>query len=417
MEKGKVDMELIRRYVRGELSPREMYALERQAQADPMLMDIILGMESDTLAAHDSHLVDVRQRIAARTASEPPKTVVRRLAPTQRWAVAASILAILTVGTWWFTRYDTTTQREDTLAAVQEAAPQQQMEKQSAPEPAPIGVESEADATPPRTPAAIAKATTEPAAVQEAPTIAPTPEAEAPKTTKIKVERLAMAPLNARTNATPLDSIAIAINDDSSAHLALADVNRPSVIRIRGITPQPLDEGQLRTIIGKVVNEETQEPLMGVNIQIGNQLGIITDQEGRFMATDTSNTLITRYIGYESDTTRIDGLDSVLIAMRPDNMALSEVVVIGQHQGRPMPKDGWTAYRQYLGEAVKRASDQAGTVDLSFTVNKAGRPSNFTVTNTTNEALDKLAIDIVRNGPRWVRGENDERKATLQVVF
>src|SRR3546814_7148794 len=119
MEKDKVDMELIRRYIRGELTPREMYALERQAQADPMLMDIILGMEQEALDVHDDNLADIRKRIAERT--ERRRTIVRRLVPAQRWAIAASLLAVLTVGMWWFTREDTVEQqREATVARSEE---------------------------------------------------------------------------------------------------------------------------------------------------------------------------------------------------------------------------------------------------------------------------------------------------------
>src|SRR3546814_12672253 len=102
MEKDKVDMELIRGYIRGELTPREMYALERQAQADPMLMDIILGMEQEALDVHDDNLAAIRKRIAERT--ERRRTIVRPLVHAQRWAIAAALLAVITVGMWLFTR-------------------------------------------------------------------------------------------------------------------------------------------------------------------------------------------------------------------------------------------------------------------------------------------------------------------------
>src|SRR5690606_3090789 len=124
MEKGKIDMELIRRYIRGELTPREMYALERHAQTDPMLMDIILGMEEETLAVHDDNLADIRKRIANRTGQR--RATTRRLATAQRWAIAASILAVLWVGTWWFAREGhVEKRRKATVAAIPTAAPEE----------------------------------------------------------------------------------------------------------------------------------------------------------------------------------------------------------------------------------------------------------------------------------------------------
>lgn len=121
MEKGKVDMEQIRRYVRGELSPREMYTLERQAEGDPMLMDIIRGMEETPLDTHDRNLADIRGRLAARTGGEP--TPVRRLAPAGRWAIAASILAVLSVGTWWFMRDGGVPEQRETQVAATPVPP------------------------------------------------------------------------------------------------------------------------------------------------------------------------------------------------------------------------------------------------------------------------------------------------------
>lgn len=390
MEKGKVDMELIRRYVRGELPPREMYAVERQAEAEPMLMDIILGMEADSLADHDSHLADLRQRITARTTTGPQKMAVRRLAPVQRWALAASILTVFTVGVWWFTRNNTVTiHAEDALATVHSEAPRRQPEKQRAREPATSVAEREADAALPQVPPAVAKAAAKVAT-------APPPTAE-------EVQE-----------APAMDEIA---EVHQTGRLAFSDTGRPDGIRIRGINAHSLMAGQARTIVGKVVDEETQEPLTGVTIQIGDQLGIITNQQGRFAATDTSKTLIIRFLGYESDTMRINGVDSIRIAMRPEKQQLSEAVVTEAPKGQPTPKEGWRAYQEYLKDAVKRASDKKGSVDLSFTVDNAGHPTNITVTNTTNEELNQLAIEIVREGPSWVPGADDERKVTLPITF
>ena len=186
MEKGKVDMEQIRRYVRGELSSREMYALERQAEADPMLMDIIRGMEEAPLSAHTDNLADIRSRLATRTGNQatPP---VRRLAPAGRWAIAASILAVLSVGTWWFMHEDTAPQRHEAQVA-------------AAPVPPP-NAEREVD-TP--SPEAIAEA--------EPPIPAAEAASEENQPEQPREERLAMAipvPVDARTTSSAAESVAV----------------------------------------------------------------------------------------------------------------------------------------------------------------------------------------------------------------
>lgn len=149
MEKGNVDMELIRRYVHGELPPREMYALERQAQADPLLMDIILGMEQEMPEVHDDNLADIRKRIAERMGQR--RATTRRLATAQRWAIAASILAVLSVGTWWFARVGhVEKQRETTVAAISAEAPEETPESGPSPRSTAPATDSKADAAPQR---------------------------------------------------------------------------------------------------------------------------------------------------------------------------------------------------------------------------------------------------------------------------
>jgi len=431
MEKGKVDLELIRRYVRGELTPREMYALERQAQDEPMLMDIILGMEQEAPQVHGDNLADIRKRIAER--SRRPRAASRRLMPAQRWAIAASILAVLTVGMWWFIRDDTQAQREATVAATPQEVPQQ-----AAPETAPSP--EQAFPTEERT------ADTAPQPARTAPPVSAATSAER---VEKKAARLAVTTPKSDNDTAPVDSIVVVSFGTqaksaiigSVARTAAAEVNTPvrvneqafagrtDGIRIRGTSiqqhvPRP-------RVSGKVVDQETQEPLAGVTLQTTDGQRVATDALGRFTLPDTSRTLISQYIGYEQQTLDITGLDTLTIALKPTDVGLDEVVVVGYGTGKrqtptvnarrpeisePQPKDGWDAYRQYLKDAMKLADDR-GSIELDFKIDDEGRPTAVTVIETTNEKLNAFATIIVRDGPRWLPGENDERKVTLRITF
>lgn len=291
MGKGKVDMELISRYIRGELTPREMYALERRAQADPLLMDIIIGMEQETLDVHDDNLTDIRKRIAGRAGQR--QTVTRRLAPAQRWAIAASILAVLTVGTWWFVRDDNVEQHEATVAVTSDQVPEI----------------PEAAAEPPPE---------------------PTPPA-------------------ARNREA----------DTAPGAARIASVDAEAEVMEYTATDSPV----------VVSNQALASRKDGVNNRPAAARAAIPDQE------------------------------------------------FAEKQGGPIPKDGWDAYRKYLKDAVKPAQDQKGTVYLTFTVDDNGHPVDIEVTETTNQELNRFAILVVRDGPRWLQGTNGERKVTLQVEF
>ena len=418
MEKGKIDMELIRRYIRGELTPREMYALERQAQADPMLIDIILGMEEEALAVHDDNLADIRKRIADRTGQR--RATTRRLATAQRWANAASILAVLWVGTWWFIREDTVVEQQ--REAIAAAAPQEAL-----PSAAEDAVEDTSPAAPRRTAAAKAVAKDEVRKEERLAAVTPKPDTGADlRDSLVEVafgtqQKAKIVGVTSLVAAARMDS-PVVVNQEALA-------GRPGGLRIRGIAPAPTEEARARPIIGKVVNEVTQEPLEGVSIKISDEQTVATDKQGRFAAIDTSTAITAQYVGYQGQTIRITGSDSIRIALQPHNVSLSEVVVVGYQQGQPQdaqvnhttsqptPKQGWPAYRQYLQDAAKLAPIKKGTVDLSFTVDDDGKPTDIKVIKSTDTELDKFVTLIVRDGPRWAPGANNARKVTLRVAF
>lgn len=95
------DISLIRKYLNGELDARAMYELERQAEHDPQLRDMLAGMEMAPPEEHAANLADIRQRLQARITAE--KVPVRRIY-FGRWAAAASVLLVLSIATLFLLR-------------------------------------------------------------------------------------------------------------------------------------------------------------------------------------------------------------------------------------------------------------------------------------------------------------------------
>ena len=89
---------------------------------------------------------------------------------------------------------------------------------------------------------------------------------------------------------------------------------------------------QKRKLVGSVVDASTNEPLVGVSIQVKNAsgLGTITDLEGKFSIDVSNNTeLIFSYIGYKPQTLAVDVLGVLNVKMQSDNENLDEVVIVG----------------------------------------------------------------------------------------
>ncbi|MEG1587435.1 MAG: carboxypeptidase-like regulatory domain-containing protein, partial [Bacteroidales bacterium] len=90
---------------------------------------------------------------------------------------------------------------------------------------------------------------------------------------------------------------------------------------------------QQREITGKVIDADTQEPLIGATVSVKDAIGrgVITDLDGQYRLTiDTGNKiLVFSYIGMKSQEFKIPGNGILNVALQQDTRDLEEVVVTG----------------------------------------------------------------------------------------
>lgn len=119
MNKANYDIHYLRKYVKGELSSKEMYAIERASQEDEMLMDIILGLEMEAqqelAPAKDDLLIAIRER-------STQKTHVHTIFNKRNLSIAASIVFLIGIGSLFYF-YNPTNTTEDVIATVIEPTP------------------------------------------------------------------------------------------------------------------------------------------------------------------------------------------------------------------------------------------------------------------------------------------------------
>ena len=94
------------------------------------------------------------------------------------------------------------------------------------------------------------------------------------------------------------------------------------------IVPQQQTKERVKTVSGRVVDEEGV-PLIGVNIQIeGKKAGVITNFDGEFFIEVTiESTLTFSYVGYTQQMVKVGEQNNYHIQMYPDAKQLSELVV------------------------------------------------------------------------------------------
>src|ERR1700754_1790933 len=86
----------IEKYLKGELSPTEMHALEKKALDDPFLADALEGAEFLGPEAFLDDLEDLRQQLQARIEPEERKTVQIFWIWTARIAAGLLLITIAT---------------------------------------------------------------------------------------------------------------------------------------------------------------------------------------------------------------------------------------------------------------------------------------------------------------------------------
>ena len=93
-----------------------------------------------------------------------------------------------------------------------------------------------------------------------------------------------------------------------------------------------LDEAQQNTVVGGVVVDKNNEPLIGVSVMVeGSSGGTITNMDGKFSISLPKNktSLKFSYLGFATQTVSVKNKKEVRVVMHEDLQQLDEVVVVG----------------------------------------------------------------------------------------
>ena len=135
---------------------------------------------------------------------------------------------------------------------------------------------------------------------------------------------------------------------------------------------------QERTITGQVVEKETGEPLIGVNVLVkGSSIGTITDMEGHYSIRVSSDNdiLVFSYVGQVTVERSVKGITVLDIEMESDIAMLDEVVV-------------------YTGYMNQRKADLTGSVSMANS-----KDIKSTSANAMKSLQGKMAgVKITNNG-------------------
>ena len=466
----------IEKYLRGDLSPREMHDLENAALEDPFLADALEGMSillsppqaTDlTSQAADpekpgnagdtglgSDLDELHTRLNARVATVPDRDNIRRAIP--RWSIAASIILLLGIGCIVYYTFLTGARSKIVAPAPSAAAPSSSVVAASPSAAAPSSPVAPSSSPTAETTAPPAQATslaspapTQPLSLTRS--ARPTPAKQSTEADKIREDDALEAKAREDASATAgiatkppaapsgqLEGRAGGLTLDSPARISMANAFYKQA-------PNSL------VLIGRVLDNH-DNPLPGASLTLKGyrNTGTVTDREGQFKLylppQDSSRYLTVAMVGYGQksfplNTLSTDNITDHVIRLQPSDAALEEVVVSGFGSRRKetlatapstseeeldslwqktRPVIGRAAYLYYLDTAQKTLaldSSITGTETVSFEVDKKGTLTSFKIEQSLSPAHDEAIIRLVKEGPAWQLLKQKKVRATVSLHF
>lgn len=430
----------IERYLQGRMSAKEMHDMERAALQDPFLADAIEGYSETPFGQSHKHLNEIT---ALLNAEKKDATVVVMPVKKFNWlSIAASVILIAGAGSasWYIfslnnhpandehiaqatvakeQKADTLLQPafNDTTAAIAQNYTPPKNAQQKNNEPYKVTVDN-LPATQPETIA--------PSAESETLKISEPENLDTGKNKPLVIQKDDIAAAPVASTQAPVSAKAKTQNSFATAD-SVANRNK---------SIQYFNNNLVNQFKGRVTDNNNQ-PVANAVINAGDDLrAVYTDASGYFALTapDSLLNVTVSSLGFVPAQAEIRSNFSNNIAVLPDKQSLSEVVVTGYSTEKKalnkkaasdslFPAGGWESFQDYVYKKLHKKSDStnnggtlSGDVEVEFLVREDGTPYNFNVVKSLNHANDAQAIDIIKNGPRWI-GDRKNKKAKVTIPF
>jgi len=386
VKNNKIDISLIRKYLQGELDARAMYELERLAQDDPAVMDVILGMEMGNSDLHDANLVTINERVSKRVQGSK----IKKMIPWKTWTVAASLVFGVTIATFWM-----------------------------------LGKPGNNDLVQNKKSGRPVDSTALAATVESAGQVNPDANAQ-----KISADQVLAANKKMKQKSA-FSAPAKPINEDLAVNQPVVVSSSRPFARRSAVVMQPKIDNA--TVAGAGFGAE-----QAASDQISKQ---IINPEARIAASRSKVML-------DSGANAIAAVSNKNIMMN-DTQTLNEVVVIGygmqkklelnaplagkvagiQVKGIPAksnaieikeahPVNGWKLYKKYLKDNATVPAGKSGKVRLAFTIDEQGKPLAIRIVKSAGEEIDQKAKRLIIEGDKWISGKDELLKEiVLEIRF
>ena len=455
----------IERYLRGQMSAKDMHNLERAALQDPFLADAIEGYQHAPFAQTYQHLEDISAAILGE--KKQAKIVPLPVKANYYWwqaAVVAGIIIIIGGGLLWFS------DNQKNVAAMQHnlaSVPKKQKRTELLPAPNAKAINENPDVAKARekqfsvaenqtiVSSNSQKDSSETVALQFVPAQPRVPPQPGRIESKLNDTIAAVNPsdayvagntsgLVAQSPATDDKLIAIAPKslfyrkEDSSSLIGVKKSSNNIIsYNVNNAEPQTFKAKALKnnfvTRINPKVNglqgyvfDEKQQALGNAIVYSdkGKQMAL-TDNNGYFKlnVADSQLTVQVSSAGYQ--TTQMQLKNNITNYVTVNELPLSasnkvELVAFGNSKkfakrlqaDSLFPEGGWQSFREYVYKKLHKEKEMdttgaeitymGNTVEIEFVVDENGIARDLKITRSVNEKIDAKALEVVQQWPKWI---------------
>lgn len=398
------------RYYAGKMSVAEMHALEKAAMDDPFLGDALEGYRHT--ADPENDLSAIQLLLEKRTEAKPPDNKINK-AGFGWLKIAAAVLALGFAG-YFLLKDDESSKPE--LATLDRKLPAEQVQNG-------LAVDSLSKANAPAT-----------AMTDSVPGVGTEKPLSQAYINPANPEALSKIP-DRKENNKDIASDAATTPPVYAAEEKAAELDYKTEAAKENIA---FERDKVRygnqMVTGQIVNEKG-EPVPFATVQ--NKVSTVSsDAEGKFKlpVTDSLSVASVTATGYDSKMMyNINPKQQQTVVLNSNQQQLNEVVVSSSAVAKKKnltksvtniavnaPVNGWAQFNNYIALNKQNCTDENGTalkgvVELSFKVNKAGKPVKVRVEKSLSASCDKEAIRLLTNGPAWVISGNNRITTKIEL--
>jgi TonB family protein len=378
----------IERYHSGEMLPEERHALEKAALDDPFLADALEGYAFTSTPSADL------AKIQSRLDEKKDRKKVIPLFQKYRWLSVAAIVLII-AGAGWFAYNISQKQNNSSVTALKNKLPER---------------DSNSTVTSPQN------------SLQDSVN---------DKTTPVEQESLAKNQSKAQSNKVILGAVGLQSKEKlNNSDKEITQNNNEEIVS--KTVSVPSTQNEVVSANNRLSNVSPDRVNMNNAISPDPRLNKATNDAARkklYYKAENNNADVTAKVRNINTNDTIKDLNIVLQPLPGDS--LSEVVVGYGKQKKSTekypiviidtlePAEGYVHFDDYVASNLKMPEELktktiAGEVQLSFDVDKDGKPTNIAVVKSLCEKCDEEAIRLLKEGPKWKKGKNKKGKITIK---